>query len=407
MKMLKKVLLLISILSISFCSLFLIAMTSIDMGLLLKTIPCFEKYDLEYIPDAIFQNKVNVYDDTENVSNLNQSTKEMSYYYQHLSKEMKENYDVLYLGILNEESNIEFPHAITEKECLELAHIIKLDTPEMFQITSDINYFTEFNSVVSYQPSYQIHKETYLQYLKAAEQVKEKVVKKTASLSNFEKVKYIHEYIINNTEYSNERDNCKNIYGCLILGYANCEGYAAAFNYLCRAVGIDSSTVIGETINSQLPGDDGHAWNMVKLEDYYYLDVGWDDIKNEQPDFPLDCTYSYFLLNYEDMLKTRTINSQLENLGKIPETTDSRYSYYKDKGLFANTIEDAERIIKKRVSKDINDTGAFILQCEENILLQTEELLTTSIKNAMKENSIPSNTYNCIKIEKNNLLIIY
>ena len=91
-----------------------------------------------------------------------------------------------------------------------------------------------------------------------------------------EKIKIIHDYIIDNTEYDklkndNKYDNTyksQTAYGALIQGYATCNGYSDAM-----AIFLNKFNVINYKISN-----DEHIWNLVYLDGkWYHLDLTWDD----------------------------------------------------------------------------------------------------------------------------------
>ncbi len=101
-------------------------------------------------------------------------------------------------------------------------------------------------------------------------------------MTDRDKIRAIHDYIILNCSYDYENyiastipDESYLAYGALVKNVAVCQGYSAAFNLLCRMVGIKSLTLAGRT-----PGFDfdNHAWNMVLLDgEIYFLDLTSDD----------------------------------------------------------------------------------------------------------------------------------
>ena len=101
----------------------------------------------------------------------------------------------------------------------------------------------------------------------------------SAKGSRYDKVKYIHDYIVDNAEYDNsDRTNNGNIYGLLIEKNAVCEGYAKTFQYLLDLLDIPNIIVYGEGINSNNNAE-YHSWNYVQMDNgkWYAVDTTWDD----------------------------------------------------------------------------------------------------------------------------------
>lgn len=103
--------------------------------------------------------------------------------------------------------------------------------------------------------------------------IKEKI---NNSMPIKEKIKIIHDYIIDNTEYDKLKYDNKNdttyksntAYGVLIEGYGTCNGYADAM-----AIFLNKLNVINYKISN-----DEHIWNLVYLDGkWYHLDLTWDD----------------------------------------------------------------------------------------------------------------------------------
>lgn len=105
-----------------------------------------------------------------------------------------------------------------------------------------------------------------------------------SSMTEVEKIKEIHDYIINNTSYQETGDRSHSIIGLLLDGYSVCEGYTQAFHLMCYLSGIESSMV----------SNSGHIWNHVKVDgNWYHIDVTWDDPVSSVPML----RYDYFLLS--------------------------------------------------------------------------------------------------------------
>lgn len=107
--------------------------------------------------------------------------------------------------------------------------------------------------------------------------------------SNYEKIKIIHDYIVNHITYTQNDDyECHSTYAALIKGEAVCQGYASLFYRLCKEIGIECRYITGTAFEP-------HAWNIVKLEEKWYnVDCTWDDQDNGE------IYYDFFLKSEED-----------------------------------------------------------------------------------------------------------
>ena len=130
------------------------------------------------------------------------------------------------------------------------------------------------------------------------------IIKKYISkdMTKREKIKTIHDYIINNTKYDQERSD-KNIikyksdtaYGALIEGYALCGGYTDSMMLFLEKFGVKSYRI----------SSDNHIWNYVYLDNTWYnLDLTWDDpITSDGKDILED---NFFLISDSKLLELDT-----------------------------------------------------------------------------------------------------
>ncbi|MBT1278882.1 stalk domain-containing protein [Thermoanaerobacter sp. CM-CNRG TB177] len=140
-------------------------------------------------------------------------------------------------------------------------------------------------------------------YIKAKEIISQ-IIK--PDMSDIDKVKAIHDYIVKNTKYDYENlinntipPESYTAYGVLIKGVGVCQGYAAAFNLLAQLAGIDSLGVAGTGFNYS--GSMPHAWNMIRIDGKIsYVDVTWDDPVPDQGD---NVRYDYFNVTEEQLAK--------------------------------------------------------------------------------------------------------
>ena len=88
-------------------------------------------------------------------------------------------------------------------------------------------------------------------------------------MSDLEKEIRIIEWLVGNCSYEKGEDWSRGTaYSCIVLGKAQCSGYADAFLQTAKLCGLDVRYVYNER----------HAWNLVKLDgDWYHVDVTWED----------------------------------------------------------------------------------------------------------------------------------
>ena len=155
----------------------------------------------------------------------------------------------------------------------------------------------------------------------AIKEVNEKAKNIIASAkgSRYDKVKYIHDYIVDNAEYDNsDRTNNGNIYGLLIEKNAVCEGYAKAFQYLLDLLDIPNIIVYGEGVNSNDKAE-YHSWNYVQMDNgkWYAVDTTWDDpivIGNGR--ITEDIKHEYFLKGSDTFFNNHKENNDVSGTGQ-------------------------------------------------------------------------------------------
>ena len=118
-----------------------------------------------------------------------------------------------------------------------------------------------------------------------------------SSMSNEDKIKEAHNYIINNSKYDKDRsdNNIVNYksdtaYGTLLEGYSLCGGYTDAMELFLEDMGIKSYKISSEN----------HVWNAVNLNNaWYHLDLTWDDpITTDGSDI---LEYNFFLITTSEL----------------------------------------------------------------------------------------------------------
>lgn len=101
------------------------------------------------------------------------------------------------------------------------------------------------------------------------------------NMTDFDKAKTIHDYIILNAKYDTDHLNelvaenpaSLSPYGFFKNGKAICLGYTLTYQLLCQMADVECIA-----IHAKANKGEEHGWNMIKLDDeWYHVDVTWDD----------------------------------------------------------------------------------------------------------------------------------
>lgn len=206
-------------------------------------------------------------------------------------------------------------------------HLIWNEIPELFQIYSLIcGYSSSSKKITSircgtYSYTADEYHEMYEKTEKAANEMVADLV--NSGLSDVEKALLIHDRMVAFCEY--DYDNyltdsipmsSRNIYGVLVLGDAVCQGYAMAYEYLLRKVGVEAHYMSSDALN--------HAWNNVYIDGaWYYVDATWDD-----PVWDVNgrVKHTNFLQSYEKFSERHSENGETDY--EILEPANSTYDEF-------------------------------------------------------------------------------
>ncbi|MCD7784309.1 MAG: hypothetical protein LUH18_01790 [Oscillospiraceae bacterium] len=182
-------------------------------------------------------------------------------------------------------------------------------------------------------------------------------------LSEFETLKYLHDYLILNCDYSDTDGTSPfSAYGALVEGYATCQGYADAMHLLLNRAGFETMFVTGIGSDESVT----HKWNYVMCEDghWYIIDPTWDD--------PSDITdlnfvgYCYFLISDEEILKDHVAKHESDYY-ETPYADSMDMNFFNVMGYYATTADEAYEILKEQAESSIDSTRrCFYLKFESS-----------------------------------------
>lgn len=234
-------------------------------------------------------------------------------------------------GIENFETDIYIKDDVIKKDDLEslksLFVLVKIACIENSSVASTYKYAGNSDYITAIKLTYT---KTQIKALSEKNQLNQKVdsILKgiTTDMSEFERVKYIHDSINKICIYGeSETGNHDSAFGCLVEGQAVCEGYSKAFLLLCNRAGIDSTIVTGTALSDS--GENvSHMWNMVMIDGlWYHIDLTWDDPTLN----PLDKNYvRYDFFNVTDNEISQTHTSIKNRFYDYPRAYSSKHNYF-------------------------------------------------------------------------------
>lgn len=248
-----------------------------------------------------------------------------------LSEKEQEYYAIMRDAVMNFEDEAVFPEPLSAEVLRKLFVTVYYQEEDIFWL--DSMFYSRPNDFFSQKLTYRFSREEAAAMQQEIDvRVNEIFSSFGPDTSDYEKLLRFHDELVLGCTFREGEKYSNTVYGALVAGQAQCEGYALAYEYLCRRAGIECFTVTGSS-----PQGAAHAWNMVKLEGmWYHVDCTWDDpiLTPEDKDF---VRHYYFLVSDSDII----------GVTHIPDGTyytypicSSRENYYKREGFFASSGEE-------------------------------------------------------------------
>jgi transglutaminase-like putative cysteine protease len=193
--------------------------------------------------------------------------------------------------------------------------------------------------------------------------VADEIAAETADLGTTQKLRYIHDFLLENCEYTLDTELSGTPYGALIEGAAKCDGYALAFQMIAERAGIPCVTAIAAPDSMGVGGAYGHAWNKVKVSKAWYnIDCSSDDTTLRQGGI----CYDWFMLADSEM---GSIHEEWDDpFVTEPVADNKKNNYYEMKKLVAYTLQDAEALTHKLI-KERGNTGDIAFEVPDKDVL--------------------------------------
>ena len=254
------------------------------------------------------------------------------FYYQKMTKLQQAAYHCMLKGVKDLTDEIQLPQMDGES-LYQVFFQMRLDHPEIFWLTGYKYKYYKGSPNLIFVPEYLFDKYKIREHQRAMQARVEKLVRPAKDRSDFEKEKYVHDFICENVRYDKlKKAYSHEIIGPLGQGVGVCEGIAKAVKVLLDALGV--WCVIAICGNNPEKGIKyRHTWNIVKINGvYYHLDVTFDNTLGQDGK---EIRYDYFNLDDQQIFRDHE-----PLIAPAPACTDHDHFYYKEKKLSFTKQED-------------------------------------------------------------------
>jgi len=304
--------------------------------------------------------------DEQNDTVIEPTQDAQAYMYKTLTEKQKEIYNTLLAKVPEYETDFSF-NDIGYND-FDIAYLaFYSDHPEFFWLTEGYSYMSGFFSDFSVELgvfSYWTYSMNKDKYVREYNEKLDALVRKTSAYSTeYDKVKFVHDYLVENVRYdydaledindSNRRvstEHAINSYGAFINGKTVCEGYAEVMFLVLNRAGVNCTYFAGYA-------GEYHAWNGLEVDgDYYYIDVTWDDcddIKDTSGKVLYEnaLKYSYFCVTSEEMGREHTPDKEYP----APYDNATDFSFYVKNGYYFDKYDfsTVRYAIEKQLGNDM------------------------------------------------------
>lgn len=301
---------------------------------------------------------------------------ENKFYFEQFSEEEQVVYKEVYQGLFDshEEFNV---HSNDTDLVNELVASVMLDFPEIFWTDGTGTSTTYDEAYISIKPTYIYEGE---EKEKREDEIESEAAKILSNVptdaSEYEKIKYIYESLVETVTYVEDAPDNQNIYSAIVGKESVCAGYAKANQYLLEQLGISCIYVTGTAIGQD--GEDAHAWNIVKCDGkFYYVDVTWADWSwlNEDNQTTEELLYDYLCCDEQVLAETHEINEDYV----FPECNSTDLNYYRLHQMYYETVNRTELLDAAYRTIDAQGERTMYKFSDAEIYNQAKDLLINEL----------------------------
>lgn len=231
------------------------------------------------------------------------------------------------------ETEIRFPTEIPNETLDHTLQQILMEHPELFWVRQW--YCTSTPSWSKLEIDTKTSKDELSQKSDQLEAAVQEIVSQVPDADAYGKALFVHDYIVDHTDYDQQAANdpeaakTATAYDCLVTHKAVCSGYSRAYQLVMQRLGYQCGVCSG------LSRGINHAWNFIQLDGkYYWADLTFDDPVAADGSSSGSIEHSYFLMNDEMLLRTRTMGSDNQF---VPVCDSLDQNYYVRRGSYLDS----------------------------------------------------------------------
>lgn len=322
----------------------------------------------------------------ENRENSFEDKKHSKYAYKQLSDEEQLWYRDIntllayrYEGLLklDEEG---FEEGLDENDVDKIYNAVMMDHPEYFYAEGyEYTIYTRDEETVGIEikANYNQDMESCLDRMEEIKEAAEDILYYAPETEDdYEKIKYVYEAVIYNTDYDMNAEDNQNIYSVLVGDASVCQGYAKATQYLLNQMDVECSIIYGQVRDGEY-----HSWNLVKSNgEYYHVDTTWGDASYSVDGDDIEAgrtpqiNYDYLCITTEQITKSHEIQEVVE----LPDCDSDADNYYIREGnyFYEYDEEQLEEVFDNAYEADAD---IITLKCDTENLY--EEFYTQLLEN--------------------------
>ena len=163
------------------------------------------------------------------------------YYYDHLPEELHEAYREIYVHLMRNEDEGSFLSEVSVDDFWRAYYAVLADHPEIFWIgtSAQVEESGLSHTVVSYSLETTVAQKDRASLKAELEAAADACIYQISSeASDYEKIKYVYEYLINTVDYDANGVDTQNIQSALLYQKSVCAGYSKAFQYILHRMGL-------------------------------------------------------------------------------------------------------------------------------------------------------------------------